>query len=136
VLDSGRSDDVDWRCSGLGNTTVNYVGGSRYQLYEAGGADRAVYPKLAGFGEAGVGARSAAAEGAVAGMAETPSGRLDVGPGLLRRAVLMVSQRVQARQAGAGRQEDCQQEGRPGPEEERAPRRARGMHEVEYTQTS
>ncbi len=54
-----------------------------------------------------------AAQAAVIRVAETPTCRLDVGLGPVgRRVEVVVYQRIQAGQAGAGRQEDRQQEER------------------------
>ncbi len=53
-----------------------------------------------------------AAQGALIGVAEASTGRLDVGAGPLARSVLVERQCVQARQAGSGRQKNQQEEGR------------------------
>jgi len=81
------------------------------------------------------GAGSGAAQTTVIRMAEAPAGRLDVGLGPLEmgRAVV-VHQGVQAGQAGAGGQEDRQQEEGLGPEEARSPSRNGAIHRLEYTQ--
>ncbi len=54
-------------------------------------------------------AGSAAAQATMIGMAEAPAGRLDVGLGPVEiRSAVVVHQGIQAGQAGAGGQEDCQ----------------------------
>ena len=67
-------------------------------------------------------------------MAEAPAGGLDVGLGPLERgSAVVVRQGIQAGQAGAGGQEDRQQEERLGSQEVRSSRDG-AMHVVEYTQ--
>ena len=74
-------------------------------------ADGTVHPKFATVGGARTRAGSAAAEGAVAGVAGASTGRLDV---RLRAGFFggapMVRQGIQAGQAAPGRQEHQQQE--------------------------
>ena len=77
----------------------------------------------------------AAAQATVIGMTETPAGRLDVGLRSIELRVAMVrGQGIQAGQAGAGRQEDCQQEERLGPAKARYPGGNGATHMLEYTQ--
>jgi len=76
-----------------------------------------------------------AAQGAVIRMAEAPAGWLDVGLGPLgHRGAMVVYQGIQARQAGARRQEGGQQEERLGPEEVRSPTGEEAAHVLEYSQ--
>ena len=71
------------------------------------------------------------------GMVETATGDLDVGlgPGDLRTTVV-VPQGIEAGQAGAGRQEDCQQEECLGPAKARYTGGNGATHMLEYTQAS
>jgi len=81
------------------------------------------------------GAAGCTAEHTVRGVVQAAAGGLDVG---LRPAgslgVLVKHQRIQAGQAGAGRQEDCQQEKRLDPAKSRSPKERRAVHGLEYTQ--
>jgi hypothetical protein len=78
-------------------------------------ADGTVDPKLATVGGARTRAGSAAAEGAVAGVAGASTGRLDVRlrAGFFGRTPMM-REGIQAGQAGSGRQEYQQQKKSPG----------------------
>jgi len=68
-------------------------------------------------------------------MAEAPPGGLDVGLGPIEIcSAVVVYQGIQAGQAGAGRQEDCQQEEGFGPAEVPSPSGEGPMHVLEYTQ--
>ena len=68
------------------------------------------------------GAGSGAAQATVIRMAETSAGGLDVGLGPVElRGTVVVHHGIQAGQAGAGRQEDCQQEERLDPAKVRSP---------------
>jgi len=68
-------------------------------------------------------------------MVEAPAGGLDVGLGSLELdTAMVVHQGIQAGQAGAGGQEDRQQEEGLGPEEAGSPSRNGTIHRLEYTQ--
>jgi hypothetical protein len=68
-------------------------------------------------------------------VAEAPAGSLDVGLGAVDfRPIVVVYQSVQAGQAGAGRQEDGQQQECLGPDEVRSPGEAGATHMLEYSQ--
>lgn len=75
-----------------------------------------------------------AAQATVIRMAETPTGGLDVGLGPInRRSTVVVYHHIQAGQAGAGRQEDCQEEECLDPAKLRSPGGDGALHGLEYT---
>lgn len=68
-------------------------------------------------------------------MAEAPTSGLDVGLGAGdRRSAVVVDHRIQAGQAGSGRQEHCQQEEGLDPAKPGLPKERRAVHVPEYTQ--
>jgi hypothetical protein len=132
----GGSDGAEeGRRSGLGYRTAVGAGRLKAPGAEVGGTgDRLETGDTA---QGGNRARPgcAAAQATVIRMAEAPAGRLDVrlGPVELRSAV--VYRGIEAGQAGAGGQEDCQQQERRGAAGVRLPSRGGATHVLEYTQT-
>ena len=116
-------------CAAVGAARLNArsagVGGTGDRIETGGTAQRG----------RGAGAGGAAAQGTMIRMTEAAAGGLDVGLGPVElHAVMVVQQGIQAGQAGAGQQEDCQQEERLGPAEVRSPGGEGAIHVVEYTQ--
>lgn len=95
-----------------------------------------VEPQLVVGGKTGAGAGSAAAQAAMIGVVETAARGLDVGLGPSRlRGVLMVRQRIEARQAGPRRKKHYQQEHGLELGQACPPVEAVTMHGPEYTHT-
>jgi hypothetical protein len=107
-----ESGEQDWRGSAVRNAGGIDIGvrlRSERQLAPADRLDGYFGPRS----YAGTGAAGRTAESAVLGVVEASAGGLDVrlGPAGVG-ALVVIYQGIQAGQAGAGRQEDCQQEDR------------------------